>query len=396
MKSPGSVTTEAIEPSTAWDRFWFRPGSSAAAIIVRAVVFGVGAVVLVRDSEEQLTGSVVGAGDLWRPVGMYEWLPAPSAGLLGTGVVLAVLLGVVTGLGLGGRVVGLPAGLLLAYLVGVTNNLGKVNHDRNVLVAALIVLAFARPAGWSDREAWQWRWPVAAVQLSFGLMLFFAAMSKLRNSGLEWAFSENMRNILISENLVLRNTTLPDVALWIAEEPWRWRGAAVATILTEALVVFGIVSRRPLLRAAGAFAAFGLLAGLNLLLALGGWPLLILTLTLVDWDDVIAQTRPVAVTIVVAAGAALTLVVAFHRPQVASAAPIVLTVVLTLLALVVVARETDPRRRPLGTAVAEPLAAVPVPGSPTYHGGRRVWRWRLVDIADPCDTFIPCARSSIG
>ncbi len=285
--------------STWWERFWFRPVTAVGLRIVRVVVFGVAAMVLFTDIGV-LKPSIVNAGTLWDPISYYRLLPQPGAAALDVMYPLTVVLCGLAAFGLGGRRVSVPAGISGGYLAAIGNNLGKVNHDRNVLVMALFLLAFAPVIGEGEGRSYRFRWPVAGVALGYSLMFLFAGVSKLRTSGLEWIFSENLRNILVSENLLLRAPALSDVALWVAEEPWRWKPAAALAVLGELGLVVGVLSRRPILSAVFLAQGAGVIFGLNLFLDLGGWPLVVMTATLVDWDRVTTRLARPFPTLVVA------------------------------------------------------------------------------------------------
>ena len=277
--------------TTRWEQFWFRPVGTVGLRIVRLVVFGVAGMVLFTDIGV-LVPSIGNAGALWDPISFYRFVPAPAAAFLDVAFPLAVAGCIAGAAGLGGRRVALPVGLLAGFLVGIGNNLGKVNHDRNVLVMALFVLAFAPAAERGAEPSWRFRWPVAAVALGYALMFFFAGISKVRASGVDWVLSENMRNILISENLLLRAPALSDVALWIAAEPWRWKTAAALALVGELGLVIGVVTRHPIASAVLVAQGAGVIFGLNLLLDLGGWPLVVMAAVLVDWNELVRLRAP--------------------------------------------------------------------------------------------------------
>lgn len=299
------------EITTAWERLFFRPVSAATGAFTRVIVFGCAAVVLLRDRRGLI--DTVASSSLWEPVGFYALIPRPADHLIRAALPFALLLCVAACFGTGRRQIVLPAGLLGAYVVGISNNLGKVNHDRNVLVMALLVLAFSPPMQhFHPERSPEHRWPTAAIQLGYGLMFGFAAFSKVWRSGFEWITSENMRNILASENLLLPTTTLPDVSLLIASQPVLWQTAALATVVGEAGLLLAVLIRRPAIRYPLIALAAALVAGLNLLMRVGGWVLLGLLPVLINWDDVWGLRRRTRTIVISSAGSALALVTAFH------------------------------------------------------------------------------------
>lgn len=309
MKSLWSALT--AESTTAWEKFLFRPVSSATGAFARVIVFGCAGLVLLRDRSSLI--DTVASSSLWEPVGFYALVPRPPGWLIRSALPVAFLLCVAACFGPGRRRIVLPAGLLGAYVVGISNNLGKVNHDRNVLVMALVVLAFSPPMRHFqlDRSP-EHRWPTAAIQLGYGLMFAFAAFSKLWRSGVEWIASENMRNILASENLLLPDTTLPGLSLFIASDPILWRITALAAVVGEAGLLVGVLSRRPVVRYPLIALAAALLAGMNLLMRVGGWVLLALLPLLINWDDLWKLARRTRAIVISLAGGALAVVTAFH------------------------------------------------------------------------------------
>ena len=62
-------------------------------------------------------------------------------------------------------------------------------------------------------------------------------------------------------------------------------------VLGELGLVVGVLSRRPILSAVFLAQGAGVIFGLNLFLDLGGWPLVVMTATLVDWDRVTTRLR---------------------------------------------------------------------------------------------------------
>lgn len=299
------------EVTTAWERFFFRPVTSATGAFTRVIVFGCAAVVLLGDRRSLI--DTVASSSLWEPVGFYALVPRPPDWLIRSALPFALLLCVAACFGKGRRRIVLPAGLLGAYVVGISNNLGKVNHDRNILVMALLVLAFSPTMRhFRPEQSSEHRWPTAAIQLGYGLMFGFATFWKLWRSGFDWIASENMRNILASENLLLPNTTLPDVSLFIASEPILWRTAALATVVGEAGLLIAVLTRRPAIRYPLIALAAALVVGLNLLMRVGGWVLLALLPVLINWDDVWTLPRRTRAIVIGSAGGALVLVTAFH------------------------------------------------------------------------------------
>lgn len=281
-----------VRPSF-WEALWFTPRSAGGLVIVRLIVFGTATLVLESRIRAGIPAAQAALQDAWEPVSFIGLLgfPPPSETFGAVAWPLGLVLSGVAALGWGGRWVQMSAGLLTAYLLTLINCFGKINHGLNVLVMGLFLMA-AAPAVPSllrfVRESkpvpvsWRYAWPVVGLRVGFALMFSFAALSKLRASGLEWVTSENLRNVLVQETF-LRSATLSAVAEWLAAEPWRWKAAAGAALLAEAGLILAVLAAGWVRVAAVAMAA-GLVLGMNLTMDLGGWANVLLIPVFIDWE----------------------------------------------------------------------------------------------------------------
>lgn len=121
-----------------------------------------------------------------------------------TPLVLATLLAATVALGLGSctRIAIVVMLLCIAYLQGVRDSFDGAIHHRMVVPAnILIILLCSRCADVLSRDAtrrrrqgdpaapiesWAASWPLRAIQVYMAFYYFFAAVAKLRLSGLEW------------------------------------------------------------------------------------------------------------------------------------------------------------------------------------------------------------------
>lgn len=191
-----------------------------------------------------------------------------------------------------------------------TNSWGKVNHGYHVLGLALIILMFSRSGdAWSldaliqrfvpqlrrrpPERSWQYAWPVTAMQIAFALMFFFAGWNKLMTSGLAWAFSENMRNTLVYQNLLVRdwvNATWVVRAAVDIDQPWVWQLLGAGALFSELLFIAVVFVRNsPWTRRALLLLGVSLVVGLDQLMQLPNPVLLAMLLLFVDWNG--AQLR---------------------------------------------------------------------------------------------------------
>jgi hypothetical protein len=173
--------------------------------------------------------------------------------------------------------------LILAALRG---SRGKVLHNDLLLlwVSAPFLLA---PLGESLRDRVPRRvygWPIRVAITMTALVYFFTGYHKLRRSGLEWVFSDNMSNIM-RWGPSIGTPTWPEAATWIGNTTWAALLSAAFLFFLELSFPTVLVWRRLL----------PIYAGLAVMLHLGTWFLLGLDywawaitvpLVLVDWPRV--------------------------------------------------------------------------------------------------------------
>lgn len=165
----------------------------------------------------------------------------------------------------------------------------------------LLVLSFSRCGDalslfpWSRsaaetarRDSWEYRWPLALVQVFFCEIYLFAGYSKLVTSGLSWVSVENMRGYLLLLNQGLVTPPEASLGYLLARYPWAcgalaWAGLAFE--LSFPLVLFFSKARWVLLPLAVVFHT-----GNSLLfrIAFQNLPLLLL---FVDWDSIVPRPR---------------------------------------------------------------------------------------------------------
>jgi hypothetical protein len=126
---------------------------------------------------------------------------------------------------------------------------------------------------------------VRAVWVLFALMFFGAGVAKLRQSGLEWIFSDNMA-ILLMRAQMQGNAVLP-FASYLREYPWLGQLVAAGTILVEAGYPLALFSSRA--RWILVPGAFFMQIGISLLMGITFRNWLILNLFWVRWDCVAYQ-----------------------------------------------------------------------------------------------------------
>ncbi|MBK5221630.1 MAG: hypothetical protein JJE52_01885 [Acidimicrobiia bacterium] len=156
----------------------------------------------------------------------------------------------------------------LVVLAGVQTSGGKILHNDVLLLLAaapfLLPCRSVRTSGDGPARVEGWQRRTAMVLVALGYMC--SGLMKLRHSGLEWVFGENLRWVLYA-GANREGSILPTIARAIAGQLWLTVVIAGATIATEVLFPLALVWRRArVLLAAGAVAlhvAVFLLLGLD-------------------------------------------------------------------------------------------------------------------------------------
>jgi hypothetical protein len=180
------------------------------------------------------------------------------------------------------------------------------------------------------------RTAVLLSQISIAAVFLNAACFKLHAYGeglryfLPWALSDNLRNVIIRQHIVLNKEMNPFFA-FIVSHPWAYQGMALGNLFCQSIPMVGcLLVRRPVLRFACGF--FMCLEVLGLGIVMGIWnPHWLLFLTLfVDWDRLLSRyiaptevidntNRTISHCVRLAAVAAFVsinfYVMAFHRSQ---------------------------------------------------------------------------------
>ena len=208
-------------PVRLWNAFWFAEVQPFALGVCRLLVCASGFAFLLSepiwDPTSQLAVLPDLPADLWQPFPLAESLglqPPTRAAVVGAywATLLALCLATI---GAWTRPACVVAAAGTLYLVALRSCWGKIFHDYHVLSVMLVLLALA-PCGaalsvhaWRRKRAgqappqpsWQYGWPVKLLGFSYALMMFWAGYNKLAVSGMDWILSDNMRNMLLVQNL---------------------------------------------------------------------------------------------------------------------------------------------------------------------------------------------------
>ena len=340
-----------------WERLWFSAEDPATLTFVRWLVFS-SVAVNAWVGRHASRGFPDRPDNLWDPISLLAAvrLPQPSPLLIEV-LLLTVGLGcALTLLRIWPRVTGLAAAGSYLVLVLMENSFGKISHGKQPLVVMALVLAIASVPSASAPRSWRWHWPVQLCRTVLGVTLAAAAFSKLQRSGLEWVFSETMRNVLVMESTVLREPALEGLARWIASEPWRWKAAAAGALAGEASLIWAVALPSSRVRSALVVAGAGTVAGITLLMDLVGFPIVLLCAVFISPRTAIdalargcSALRTLGPPLVGMALLAGVLMLRAGRPTALTALPLAIGAVVLVV--------TTRRRRPAAAPGASPAAS---------------------------------------
>lgn len=294
-----------------WNNYWFaRPGSLSVAII--RIALGVSMLMCLRLScpESFADYLAVQNAALYNPWGILAWFGStlPSPGFFEFFRKLATLTSFTLILGLFSRtslVLCALSGLLTVPLQDSFQQ--SWSHADNVVFLTFIAMAFVRSG---DRfsvdsilnelsgsgitvekaleEGKSYFYGALLAQFAVTTMFLNAGFWKLRHGGryFGWALSDNMRNLLVSNRLVL-GEDLPWHLHWIVMREWAYKGLAVGNLMGQTipfLAMFFI--HRPKWRAlCGAMFCMEFL-GLGIIMRIWMWQWIPLIVVFFDWDAI--------------------------------------------------------------------------------------------------------------
>jgi len=298
-----STTLKAL--GRRWMHFWFEPAQPLNLGLCRALFFGAVFLFYLRE-DFSAWGEV--SESFWMPVSFFKGLGVPSSDWLAVFESVWRVFLVLSCLGLFTRLSTVCSFVLGLYLLGLSYNFGHLSHSRGLVVIVLGIMALSRCGDWFSidslirmrrgsepsirrpRASGEYTWPVRAVWLMFALIFFGAGVSKLRHSGLEWIFSDNMARMLISANILSANPPAanfdPPVpwGLYIAQYSWLTQLLAAATVVLETSYPLALFSRRA--RWVIVPGVFFMQVGIRVLMGPAFYQFLICNLFWVPWDRI--------------------------------------------------------------------------------------------------------------
>jgi hypothetical protein len=284
--------------------FWFEPVEPLNLGLCRVLFFG--AFLLFYLTEDFSAWAEV-SDSFWMPIAPFEilHLPVLSSALLNVLQITWKMSLALSCLGLFTRASTVSSFILGLYLLGLPHNFGKVHHFDGLVVIVLGIMALSRCGDACSidqliRKMWQgnnlsvqqpqlsgeYRWPVRAVWLMFALIFFAAGVAKLRNSGLVWIMSDNLKIMLIQHHYYRSDPYTPLVSwgLEIAQHNWLSRLLAAATVVLEVSYPLALFSSRA--RWVIVPSVFLMQAGIRILMGPPFTQFLICNLFWVPWDRI--------------------------------------------------------------------------------------------------------------
>ncbi|MGB7159366.1 MAG: hypothetical protein WBD40_14965 [Tepidisphaeraceae bacterium] len=250
-----------------WEQFWFAPKDALTLGVCRFLFFGL---LFWQYFEQRFAPWADVSRAFWQPIWIFEkfHIPVlPGQALLACEIAWKAALACAC-VGLLTRFSTAAAFALGIYLLGLRHNWGKASHDDASTVLILLILALSRCGDAFSLDAilrrkrraegdplpltsGEYRWPIRAVWLVLAMVFFNSAVAKLRKSGIEWAFSENLAVLMVRLNYFNKPTT--DWGIRLANIPAFGHAMGVAAIMVELffpLVLFSRIARWVLVPAA--------------------------------------------------------------------------------------------------------------------------------------------------
>lgn len=283
----------SAEWKAAWQRFWF--GEEPARNLAAARMLLAGAALWMVLSRPELPEIAGLPAEFWTrvsPARRLRFLMLGGAELervLYAALTVALVWALV---GILPRTSCLLAGLLLYHFAPFETIIRSANpylRGLTIPTLGLLVLSFSRcgdalspgSRGRRGGACWEYRWPLALVQVLFCQVYLFAGYAKLVTSGFEWASGENMRGYLLLLNQGLMAEPGRSLGYALAEQRWACSVLGMAGLAFESAFPLVLFSRRARLVLLPLAVLFHLGNSLLFRISFQNLPLLLL---FVDWS----------------------------------------------------------------------------------------------------------------
>jgi predicted DCC family thiol-disulfide oxidoreductase YuxK len=288
-----------------WNTFWFAPGAASTLGTCRLLFFG-GLFLWQLPHDFSAWGAYSTA--LWMPIWLFDTLGVPAFSpsiLQGMQAVWKIAL-LLSAIGLFARPAMVLSFVLGTYLMGLPHNFGQTQHFDTLVVFASGALAMSRAADACSLDALlaaaarrdsqppadnaEYTWPIRLVWTMLALIFFAAGVAKLRESGLEWIFSDNLSLLLLRQQYHLSDgEPLTRWGIWVANHQWASRGLAAMSVGVETTFPLALFSRRA--RFVLVPAGFCFLLGIRLLMGPTFEQFMMCYVFWVPWSRLAARLR---------------------------------------------------------------------------------------------------------
>jgi hypothetical protein len=275
----GAAVRRLTRTWDAWNAFWFSPGSASTLGTCRLLFFGALFVWQLPHDYSPWGGY---SSAFWMPIWLFDTLGLPAFSPSTIGWMQAVWKATLflSAIGLFARPAMIVAFVVGTYLMGLPHNFGQTQHFDTLVVFASGALALSRAADACSVDALiasavrgeapradhaEYTWPIRFVWVMMTLIFCAAGISKLRHSGLEWVFSDNLSLLLLRQQYHLSDgEPLTRWGVAVANHAWASRGLAAASVAVETMFPLALFSRRA--RYVLVPAGLSFLAGIRLLM----------------------------------------------------------------------------------------------------------------------------------
>lgn len=264
----------------AWNRFWFAPGAATTLGTCRVLFFGT---LFLWQLPHDMSPWGAYSSVFWMPIWLFDTVGLPPLSpqtLAWLQLVWKVAL-LLSAVGLFTRASMAVSFLVGTYLLGLPHNFGQTQHFDTLVVFAMGALALSRAGDACSldamrlgvvrrranppRDSGEYTWPIRFVWVAMALAFGAAGVAKLRHSGLEWVFSDNLALLLLRQQYHLSDgEPLTRWGIWVANHAAVAKSMAAVALATETLFPLALFSRRARLVLVPAGLVF--LAGIRVLM----------------------------------------------------------------------------------------------------------------------------------
>jgi predicted DCC family thiol-disulfide oxidoreductase YuxK len=242
-----------------WDAFWFTPGPATTLGACRVLFFGS---LFVWQWRHDFSQWGAYSSVFWMPVSMFTLgIPAFSPEMIAWIQLTWKAALLLSAIGLFTRPAMTVAFVLGTYLMGLPHNFGQTQHFDTLVVFASGALALSRAADACSVDALiaaaarrspelprddpEYTWPIRFVWVAMSLIFCAAGIAKLRHSGLEWIFSDNLAMLLLRQQYHLSDgEPLTRWGIIVAHHTWMAQAMALTSVSVETLFPLVLFSRR--------------------------------------------------------------------------------------------------------------------------------------------------------